>query len=207
MELVFLSRYKHLSLLLVLLAIGCAIGTCTYWQYFAGTGGQAEKERSALTESGAEQVITPETKLLLRENYALCLAHNLACGRERVPTGMVRDGFNQLTIRQLRKKYKAEAGWKVYWQKDKVVLELCREGLCPEHRKYWHLQSDDSGKWVAVYPGPAKVGRSGGAVKVTEIHLHQLPPDLQQEIVNGAWEFLSWEEVIATLDSLGEYIR
>lgn len=202
-----LGKYKHLLVSLVIICFGTAITSCEYLQYLAR---KTDKLNTAINTDTAlsERVITPATQVLIREKYALCEAYHLSCLWEHIPTGLVRTGFNQLTEEKLRSKYTEEDGWKVIWQKNRVILELHQEGLCPEHSAQWHLLSDASGEKVAVYAGPAEVGQAcGEPAKITEIFLNKLPVNLQQKIFAGSWEFLSWEEVIATLDSLGEYMK
>lgn len=202
-----LSKYKHLVLSLIIICFGTAITSCEYLHYIARKSEELKKTMKTETAQ-LEGVITPATQVVIREKFALCEEYHLPCLWEHIPTGLVRTGFNKLTEEKLRSQYAEEDGWRVIWQKDKVILQLNQEGLCPEHSKQWHLLSDASGKKVAVYAGPAEVGRGcGDPAKVTEIYLDKLPANLQQKIRAGSWEFLSWEELIATLDSLGEYMK
>lgn len=204
----FLRRYKHLLVSLVLICFGSAITSCEYLNYLARKNEQSKNLGSTETATPLQQVITPSTQVIIREKYVLCSAYRLSCLWEHLPTGMVRAGFNQLTEAQLREKYAEEDGWRIIWEKKRVVLELQQEGLCPEHSKQWHFFSDERGEKVLVYPGPAEVGRAGGEpARVTGILLARLPEGLQQKIQCGTWEFFSWEEVIVTLDSLAEYMR
>lgn len=203
----FLRRYKHLLVFLVLICFGSAITSCEYLHYLERK--KQESNNLGATETvTALQQITPSTQVIIREKYALCTAHRLSCLWEHLPTGMVRAGFNQLTEEQLREKYAEDDGWRIVWQKNRVILELQQQGFCPEHSKQWHLLSDEQGERVLVYPGPAEAGRAGEAsARVTEILIERLPEKFQQKIHSGTWEFFSWEEVIATLDSLAEYMR
>ena len=118
---------------------------------------------------------------------------------------MVRAGFNQLTEAQLREKYAEEDGWRIIWEKKRVVLELQQEGLCPEHSKQWHFFSDERAK-MWLYPGPAEVGRRRGTGQGDRDIAGEFAGRFAAKIQSGTWEFFLGRSN-RYLDSLDEYMR
>lgn len=198
----YLSKYKHLLITLVLIGLGSALASYEYIVFFSQV---KEENESTTATSSSRLVITPKTELIIREIYSLCQKYGLECGTKKRIEGSVRTRFNNLTEKELKKEYPEAGGWNISWQKSQVVLEQVREGLCPEHSSRWHLSYNDAKEKIAVYLGPSALGRESETIMVTDINLDSLPADLRNKITEGLMEFFDWEELIATLDSLTEY--
>lgn len=157
--------------------------------------------------SSLQQKITPETRVYLLEGYEICEKYQIGCSNKIVLEGRARSSLNGLTLKKLINLYPEDAGWKISWDKQEVIISRLQQGMCPEHQQRWHLEVDETGEKVAIYIGPPQVGKEGGLVRVTNIEITNLPKELQERIVDGVIEFLTWEELIGTLDSLAEYMK
>ncbi len=198
-----ISKYKYLYLFFLLLSFVSAFGAYCYTSLLTDSG---EKPEEALVIPPIkEQVIQPGTAVYFREQYSLCAKYDLGCHSEKLVDVTLRNEFNNLTYTELETKYPEAAGWKIKWEQNKVIIERTQPGLCPEHKERWHLEPDETGEKVAVYVGPIEVGKEGGLVHKTDIMLSSLPLEIQDKIRSGKLEFVDWEELIATLDSLDEY--
>lgn len=193
-------RYKHLISLMLLVFFATLLGV--YWYM---TPPEAEKEPQTTVVSPPKKIVESSTQVYLAEYYALCKKQGFACRTEILLSGEPREALTNKTQAEIEERYPAEAGWTVDWTGSRLVLEQVKPGLCPEHQKRWHLGVSPGGDMVAVYLGPAAVGSEGGLVRETHLKLEMLPQDVQQRVRNGTFEFLNWDDVIATLDSLVEY--
>jgi len=160
--------------------------------------------RAATIITAGSNVIGPGTAVYIKDEYTLCRKYGLPCGDEALLDGAARDQLNNLSEDELRGRYPQQAGWEISWERNKVVIRQIKPGLCPLHSKRWHLAPDATGDNIAVYLGPAKVGREGGVVKETGIRIADLPVDLRERVRNNDFEFIDWDDLVATLDSLDE---
>lgn len=195
------KKYKHICLWLF---VAAALSFIIFYYYMTLLPGEDNKTPSALVLPAVERVIKPETKVYIGEQYAVCQKHQLSCGQVSLLEGNAREALAGDSEEDLKEKYPAQGGWSIVWEGEDVLLQQVWPGLCPEHKKRWHLAPDETGQRIAVYLGPAQVGKEGGVYRETEIELERLSPDLQERIKNGSMEYLTWEEVVATLDSLDE---
>lgn len=193
-------KYKNLSLWLCFAAF---LSFITFYHYMTLLP-QEQKTEKATTLPTGPVVVTPDSRIYLQERYVLCDKYGLGCGSMTLLEGAARSDLNNLTEQELIQKYPPKAGWKVTWEGKQVILQQLVPGICPEHSERWHLGADEHG-YVGVYLGPSVMGKEGGEVKKTAVPLKKLPDDIQERIVKGSMEFLDWNDVIATLDSLNEY--
>jgi len=175
--------------------------------YVYMTPNESEKTPQTTIVTPPKKIVESAAEVYLVEDYALCMKIGLACRTETLLSGNAREELANNTEQEIIAKYPAEAGWTVTWQGTRLYLAKTKPGMCPEHKERWHLGVNQGGDKVAVYLGPAAVGTEGGLIRETELRLALLPADIQQRIINRAIEFLDWEELIATLDSLEEYIE
>ncbi|MCR4442071.1 MAG: hypothetical protein QHH10_07340 [Peptococcaceae bacterium] len=195
------KQYKHLYFWLFLAA---GLSFFAFYRYMTALP-QEDKGRGQVAALPVRSnVIGPGTAVYIKDEYSLCRKFELSCGDESLLEGAARAELNNLSEDELKIKYPQEAGWEVSWQGSKVVLRQIKPGLCPLHRKRWHLAPDGTGEKIAVYLGPSRVGTEGGIVQETGIRIVDLPAELQEKIKNSAFEFIDWDELVATLDSLDE---
>ncbi len=199
-----MNKYKHIYITLALVAF-VSFGFVYYYMTLLNPGPEGHKKTAVIPP--AQQTVTNNTKVYLLEQHEICKKYNLQCGTEVLLTGTARVDLNNLTKQELLAKYPQDAGWEISWMQEKIIIQHSLPGLCKEHSKRWHLRSDEKGEMVAVYLGPAQIKRAGGIVQKTNIRIKDLPTKLREKIETGKLEFLSWEELIGTLDSLDEYIR
>lgn len=197
-----MKKYKHIFLWMILASF---VSFLSVYHYMSVLTEDSNPQEKTVIVPPVQQRIEANTKVYLRERYELCRQFKLDCGNESLLKGTARADLNNLTKKELDNKYPPEAGWQVIWQGHKVVFEKTEEGLCPEHKNRWHLALDETGEWIAIYYGPSEIGIAGGLIKRTEIRAEDLPGEIQDRIINGNMEFLNWEDLIATLDSLEEY--
>lgn len=193
------SRPKNLFSLIMLISLAVCIAVFL-WTNFSG-----DRPPQTTINSPPQKIVEEKTKVYIRENYSLCSQIGYSCKLDTQLTGNERKQLDNLAESEILKKYPPEAGWTVSWQGSSLYLAKDKPGLCPEHQKRWHLGLDSTEKKIAVYLGPAAVGNEGGLVRETDLLVDLLPADLQQRVRERTIEFLSWEELIATLDSLAEY--
>lgn len=195
------GKYKHIGLWLLFAAfLGCLSG----YHYMTLLPQEGKKPESVIVLPSGQKIVRPEMRVYLREQYSICQKHSLPCSIEYLMEAAAREELNNITESELQVKYPAAAGWNIIWQEKSIILEQVHPGLCPEHKKRWHLGLDETGEKVAVYLGPSQIGQEGGMVKATDIEVKRLPADLQRQIKEGSMEFLDWDDLIGTLDSLDE---
>lgn len=196
----YIYKYRHLLMWFVFVFL---LGFCTVYHYTASLPEETTPQDQAV-ETVLQKEVTSETRVYLRELYALCQKYSLACYNETLLEGAARLAMNGLALNDLMEKYPEEAGWEVIWGDRRLSLQQKLPGLCPRHKERWHLAADDTGEKVAVYLGPPQVGLEGGVVRVTEIRIDRLTVELQEKIAGRYFEFITWDDLIATLDSLSE---
>ncbi|MDK2823836.1 MAG: hypothetical protein PWQ67_2355 [Clostridia bacterium] len=195
-------KYIYFGLFLVFIL---SSGISFYWMI---NSEPQNKPRLPVVQQPKEKIfkVTTETKVVLKEEYKVCQKYNLPCtGEEKLLTGSAREQLNGLTIEEISKKY-AQENKIVRRENDIVNIITLFEGLCSQHKKIWHLGLNNSGDYIAVYYGPGDVQNEGGIYKVTEIPINNLPLDYQEKIKTYKLEFYQEEELIATLDSISEFL-
>jgi len=195
-------RYKNILNLILLVSFTAFLGVYLYM-----TPPEPEKPPQTTIVQPPRKMVDTQTNVYLVENYNLCSKLGLACRNETLLAGNARQDLTNKLESELAAIYPTQAGWTITWQGTSLYLEQSLPGLCPEHKKRWHLGLSPGGDKVAVYLGPAAVGIEGGLVKETDLKVGMLPADTQQRVVDRAFEFLDWEDLIATLDSLEEYVE
>jgi len=199
---VFLLRYRHIFIWLGLVAFISFLAVYIYMIRLPVDAKNAENV--FVTQKDMRKAVVPEDEIVLREWYAICQKYQFSCSSEKRLEGVAREELNNLTQAELQSKFPEAANWKIIWKENRIVLEHTEPGLCPQHQKRWHLLADETGQKVAVFLGPSAIGKEGGLVNLTDININGLPPKLQEKIRNGSMEFLDWDNLIATLDSLAE---
>ncbi|PKM87746.1 MAG: hypothetical protein CVU87_09010 [Firmicutes bacterium HGW-Firmicutes-12] len=198
-----LMKYKHILLLFAFIAL---LSFITFYRYMTllPHENSVSKPKQTIDLFTEEKTVSSETEVYLREIYTICEEYDLGCKNETIIKGSARAVLDNISEEELKLKYPIEAGWEVIWQGNKVILQQAHSGLCLLHRERWHLAPDDSDSKVVVYLGPSEIGTSGGIVQETNILLEELPFELQDRIRNRTMEFIKWDELIGTLDSLDE---
>lgn len=197
------KKYKHLYFWLFCTAL---ISFLTFYQYMTLLPKEENYQQSqqSIALPLENNAINTDTKVYLREEYAICAKYNLACSYDKPLEGSARAELNNISRDELLEKYPKTAGWDISWLENKVVLREIRAGLCPLHQQRWHLAPDETGELVAVYLGPPQVGDEAGVIKITNIRLAELPLVQQDKIRNRKLEFIKWDDLIGALDSLAE---
>ena len=139
------------------------------------------------------------------ERYELCELYQLDCEAVRQPGDTATEEMlRDLPLQELAGRYPGP-DWTVSENAEQVVT-ICRNrpGLCPQHQKIYHLGSNETGQYVAVYYGPSAVGSAAGAFLVTDVLLDHLSPEQLWELEQGQYEFYSQDELISMLDNLSE---
>jgi len=198
---VILQRYRHIFIWMLLVAF---ISFVAVYIYMIRLPGDLKNAENVFVTPVMNKVIGPEVKITMREWYAICQKYRFSCGEEKTLEGTARAELNNLTEAELQTRFPESAGWKIIWEEKRLIIEHTEAGLCPEHQKRWHLLADETGQKVAIFLGPGEIGKEGGLVRVTDIKINGLPANLQEKIKNGSLEFLDWDDLIATLDSLAE---
>lgn len=197
-------KYIYLGLFLVFLVSGALSF------YMAYNPNPQEKPEIQITKpmESLGFKITEETQIEYGQEYQVCRKYNLNCGVYplAVDDGE-RDQIINLTVEEIREIY-PEEDWLIKEKdKDNLLITKKNQGLCPDHKKVWHLGENNSQDYLAVYYGPKIVGVDGGIARVTEIPLKNLSPEYQNRVRNHTIEFYNEDEMIATLDSLSEYLN
>ncbi|MDD2401864.1 MAG: hypothetical protein PHI90_00020 [Clostridia bacterium] len=199
------NKYKHIFILLTLIAFGSAVLTYEYMYYISSKGENSDGATIGSFNKAEKKIITDKTNVFIRDSYILCKKYELGCCKKYKIEDTTRTKLINFTEKELINKYPEIAGWKVDWQENNIILERTLEGLCQEHNNCWHLSIDKTGKKVVVYQGPSAVGWEGGIKLLTEIGINKLPETISQKIIEGSLEYYNWNELVATLDSLDEY--
>ncbi|NLT95102.1 MAG: hypothetical protein GXW85_06140 [Clostridia bacterium] len=193
-------KYIYMGLLTVFFLSG---GLSYYW--IENSRPQKKPQVPHVQEPLAEVFkISSETQIFFTEKYVICQRYGLKCPEIKTEfTSEQREQLNGLTFEELEEKL-AQENKTFEKNNDIVTIITWKEGLCSEHKKIWHLGSNNTNEYVTVYYGPSKVKSEGGIYKVTEIPISQLPSEYQEKIRNHSMEFIEEEELIATLDSFSD---
>ncbi len=108
-----------------------------------------------------------------------------------------RQGCSALDLLRL---YPATQGWTLSFSGNDVILTHTVPGLSPDDMKKTHLGA--KGGFVAVVRGPA--GVDGGIIRVTIIRVSSLPPDYQQQALQGTLDLPDEVTLMQVMDSLNE---
>lgn len=151
--------------------------------------------------------IGKDIDIVFQKEYRLCKELNLNCKPE-VDDSLKVDSkeLNNLTWNKLKKMYPEEKLFRISKDDNKIIVTKLVDGLCPIHKKIYHLGLDKSLNYVAVYYGPSEVRNLAGVYKVTDIPIKSLPLEYQEKIENYSSEFYSEDELVAILDSLTEFL-
>ncbi|NMA02306.1 MAG: hypothetical protein GX923_07050 [Clostridia bacterium] len=197
-------KYIYMGLLIVFLASGALSF------YLAYKPDPQEKPEMQITKpmenSGFK--ITEDTQIEYSQDYRVCRKYNLNCGLfPLVVDDGERDQIVNLTVEEIKTIY-PEEHWLIETKNQNNLLIIKKnQGLCPNHKKVWHLGENRNKDYIAIYYGPKIVGVDGGIARVTEIPIKNLPTGYQEKIRNHAIEFYQEDEMIATLDSLSEFLN
>ncbi|MFZ5943309.1 MAG: hypothetical protein ACOYVD_04320 [Bacillota bacterium] len=176
-----------------------------YWM----VASQPQNKPNPVVQEPKDKVFTisSDTKILVKEQYEICAKYNLNDTNSSTElTGDKKKQLEGLNIDQLKEKYEQD-NIVIEHSKETVTITKTLEGLCPSHRKLWHLGASTNGEYITVYYGPGQVKNEGGIYKITEIPISNLPEDYKEKIRNYKLEFYNEDELIATLDSLSEHLN
>ena len=196
-------RYKHIFTVLLMFFLLSFISVYHYMTSWPDD--IEEKSGEAVITPGVSKLVNPESRIYVTEKYELCEKYLGSCKYSTLLEGAARKELNNLTESELSARYPQASGWDLIWEDEKLILEHVNPGLCPDHRKRWHISPDEQGLHIAVYLGPKEVGTEAGLVRATDLEISRMPFQVQERIREGSLEYLDWEEVIATLDSFAEY--
>ncbi len=194
------TKYKHTTVLLILFGF---LSFIIFYRYMTLLPKDMDVPEEALVIP-VQQIILPDYRVDVLEKYSQCEKYQLNCRYETTLEGAARTELNNQNAADLSEKYPASAGWQIDWQNKRVVLEHLQPGLCPVHKKTWHLGEDDKGERVAIYLGPAVASQDAMMIKETDLELKALPIAVREKITQRAIEFNDWDDLIATLDSFAE---
>jgi len=199
------NKFKYIYLLLFFIFISSG-AISFYWMI---SSEPQQKPQIPTVQQPEEKIfrINNDTEVIFQEKYKICQKYGLDCAAviKKVSVSE-RTKLNGLTIEELKQLYAYENYCIEKTEENKVIITQLADGLCPNHKKIWHLGPNNSGDYVAVYYGPSEVKNEGGIFKVTEIPINQLPLEYQEKIKNYKLEFYQEEELIATLDSFSEFL-
>ena len=138
------------------------------------------------------------------ERYNLCELYQLDDTTDQVEGDLATEEMlRDLSLGELASRYPMPE-----WTVTEIdgTVEICREieGLCPEHKQMYHLGINENGQYLAVYYGPSAVGNAAGAFLVTDVLVEKLSPEQQSELLEGAYEYYSQDELISVLDNFSE---
>ncbi|MDH7577990.1 MAG: hypothetical protein QHH75_09245 [Bacillota bacterium] len=136
--------------------------------------------------------LSPGTEISVSTVYALC--NHEVKSRAELPQK------KEMSLLDLRQVYPPRQGWRSKFIGNTLIFTRTDEELCPACRKKTHL--GEKGGYVAVMRGPA--GINGGIVKVTNIKIISLPPELQERVRAGDLDLPDEEALLQILDSLDE---
>lgn len=180
---------------------------------FVGSAGMSY----LLTEIGAEHYnlsekqiqaanVTPQKPrtFLWKEQHTLCALYQLDCSAVSVSVDeSVEAQIKNFTFEELAEVYPLPE-WSLQEVDNEVTITHNLEGLCEAHRSMYHLGSNETGQYVAVYYGPSDVGSSAGAFLVTDISLSRLSAEQIAALQAGNYEYHSQDDLIAMLDNFSE---
>lgn len=148
--------------------------------------------------------VTEKTAVYLQDGYDLCHEAHLDCSEPSILKGSARQKLNGLNYNEITDMYPKGENWSVDTdsQNATILIHRLREGLCPLHSSYYHFEAVSGN--IAAYYGPAAVGKAAGLAFDTGISLDLLPEALTNKILLGQWEFKSWDELQAVIDTLDE---
>lgn len=201
------NKFKYIYIALFLVFIFS--GTLSYlWMANPKPQNKLQLPTAQEPQKETSLTITNETKVIFQEKYKVCQKYNLGCEPSTKELSLVeRKQLNGLTIKELEQLFN-KPNWQVISNlaAKKVTVIQILEGLCPEHKKIWHLGLNNSGDYIAVFYGPSEVKNEGGIYKVTEIPISHLSPVDQEKIRNYEFEFYQEDELVAILDSFSEFL-
>lgn len=170
------------------------------------------EERYNLPKSSLEQsIVSAETepqkprRFLWKEQYELCCAYGLNCEAViQVGDTATEEMLRELSLQEIAGRYPIPE-WNVVEQDDNVMTIYHNiAGLCPVHRKVYHLGVSEDGYYLTVYFGPSAVGNAAGAFLVTDVLMERLSLEQQQELTSGQYEYYSQDDLISMLDNFSE---
>ncbi len=178
----------------------------------AGNYNYSDQYRAQLAQSEAQQQsamvqATPQTPRTFHweTRHKLCTLYGLDCKAEHMEAdSSVELQLQTFTLGEMMEVYPLPE-WSVQ-QDDTNTITICHNlnGLCEKHRAIYHLGSNETGQYVAVYYGPSAVGTSAGAFLVTDVQLSRLSPEQISDLNDGEYEYRSKDDLIAMLDNFSE---
>lgn len=139
-----------------------------------------------------------------KEQYALCAMYQLDCKATPMTVDeSVEAQIKQFTLHELAEVYPLPE-WEIKERDTEVTIMHNLEGLCDVHRSIYHLGSNATGQYVAVYYGPSDVGEDAGTFLVTDVPVSRLSTEQKAALSAGEYEYRSQDDLIAMLDNLSE---
>ncbi len=181
-----------------------AAGNYNYSDQYRAQLAQSEAQQQEITPTQAEPQ-TPRT-FQWETRYKLCALYELDCKAEPMEAdSSVELQLQTFTLGEVVEVYPLPE-WSVQETIDTNTITICHnlDGLCEKHRAIYHLGSNETGQYVAVYYGPNAVGTSAGAFLVTDVQLSRLSPEQLSDLNDGVYEYRSKDDLIAMLDNMSE---
>ena len=150
--------------------------------------------------------VTPQKPRTMqwKEQYALCALYQLDCKAVKLDVDpSVEQQIQAYTLAELVEVYPLPE-WKITEQENQVTIVHQVEGLCKKHRNMYHLGSNETEQWIAVYYGPSAVGTAAGAFLITDVPVSHLSKEQIRALKNGEYEYHSQDDLIAMLDNMSE---
>lgn len=150
--------------------------------------------------------VTPQKPrtFIWKQQYTLCAVYQLDCAAESVAVEeSVETQINNFTFEELMEVYPLPE-WSLQEVDNEITITHNLEGLCETHRSMYHLGSNETGQYIAVYYGPSAVGSSAGAFLVTDVPLSRLSEEQITALYAGSYEYRSQDDLIAMLDNFSE---
>ncbi len=163
---------------------------------------QSEAQQSAMVQAAPQ---TPRT-FRWETRHKLCALYELDCKAKPMEAdSSVELQLQTFTLGEVVEVYPLPE-WSVQQDDDTNTVTICHnlDGLCEKHRAIYHLGSNETGQYVAVYYGPNAVGTSAGAFLVTDVQLSRLSPEQLSDLNDGEYEYRNRDDLIAMLDNMSE---
>lgn len=185
--------------MLSLLFVGSAGMTYLLTEIDAGHYNLSEKQIAAAN-------VTPQKPrtFVWKQQYTLCTLYHLDCSAEPMPVEeSVEAQIKTFTFEELAEVYPLPE-WKLQEVDNEITITHNLDGLCETHRNIYHLGSNETGQYIAVYYGPSDVGSAAGAFLVTDVLLSRLSAEQIAALYDGDYEYRSQDDLIAMLDNFSE---
>ena len=112
-----------------------------------------------------------------------------------------RNTLNGKTLADIYRFYPPERGYEVRYADNALVIRQRVDDFSPRQKEKYRLKAYQ--EWVAIYQGAS--AQSDVLQKVTSVRWESLPPDVQEKLKNGSYEFDTIEQVNDVLMNFDEW--